>query len=344
MNHRTLTKHFYWINALVLNLLALLLSVQENFQHMVFWPIAPLLSVYVLSSLGFYLYQTKKADKYLLPIVLAFGITYWMLSAFFTIIFERFFRMEEHYQLLEIVAFLVSHWYYLIHAILWIAFYLLLFKFLNLASVLAYNQQQLHQLEKELGRSEINSLRKELNPHFLFNAMNSIAMKVRLKENRTAVAMIAALNDLLRLSLKPEKSPFITVREELALLDKYLLIEKERFDDQIMLEMNIANNTLDLKIPELLLQPLVENAFKHGMDLERKNHRITLTTTRSDNDMILTIYNTLSKIGHFNFTHSGTGIPNVVHRLRNYYGLHFKFQSFVDDAGIAFKITIPVNG
>lgn len=239
---------------------------------------------------------------------------------------------------------LIHHnWTLCLDGLIWFGAYLLVLSYLDQSTKLRSVEERNQELEKELNTTSLNSLRKEINPHFLFNAMNGIAMKVRLKENKVAVSMIVALNDLLRLSLTKSNDELIPIYQELALLDNYLLIEKHRFGEQAMIDIDFPEEIRLLKVPELILQPLVENAFKHGFNQDENLQQIRISGQLMEQQLKLSVYNTRSGISNFNFARSGVGLPNIVHRLRRIYQTDFKFQSFSEEHGIAFTITLPIR-
>ena len=119
-------------------------------------------------------------------------------------------------------------------------------------------------LEASLAVANLDSLRMQLNPHFLFNTLNAIAVLAMKGERQGVVRMLTLLSDLLRLSLDQRKQ-VVTLREELDMLDVYLEIEQVRFKDRLTVERAVEPEALDAEVPSLLLQPLVENAIKHGI-------------------------------------------------------------------------------
>ena len=303
--------------------------------------LGPLLAVYLISSFAFYLVQFTYRRRQLAWLVLGSLLLYWLLGTFFIIILERFFRVEERYTLLRYPEFLLENWTFILDALLWIIGYSAILYIIRMNDRLNATELKTITLEKELYSSDLNTLRKEINPHFLYNAMNGIAMKVRLKENKTAVSMIAALNDLLRLSLKKGDEKLITVAEEVDLLRKYLLIEKERFGDTTRINIRIDESINQDKIPELILQPLVENAFKHGSVQAQDLRTVRVTGERTSDRLVFSVYNSASNRTKVNFSNQGVGLPNVVHRLRRIYGTNFRFQSFNNEEGVVFRISIP---
>ncbi len=128
-----------------------------------------------------------------------------------------------------------------------------------------YREKELRsaQLEARLAEAELQVLKRQLQPHFLFNTMNTIAVLVREGDNQKAVQLIAKLSSLLRLSLDSERSVETNLRGELEFLRLYVEIQKARFPDRLQYRVEIPEELLDRRVPSLLLQPLVENAIIH---------------------------------------------------------------------------------
>ena len=120
-------------------------------------------------------------------------------------------------------------------------------------------------LQAELAKAELDALRVQLHPHFLFNTLNAISMLVRKGEGDTAVRMIAGLSDLLRLALATAGQQEVPLRQELDFLERYLSLQQIRFPDRLQIQMRIDPDTLEARVPSLVLQPLAENAVRHGI-------------------------------------------------------------------------------
>jgi two-component system LytT family sensor kinase len=121
------------------------------------------------------------------------------------------------------------------------------------------------ELESELTRAQLDMLRAQLQPHFLFNALNTIAGLVRERRNEAATDVIAGLGGLLRHALGTLDRDEIPLREELDVLESYLDVERARFGDRLRVHLDIDSATLDCRVPSMILQPLVENAIRHGL-------------------------------------------------------------------------------
>src|SRR5215831_10482356 len=127
------------------------------------------------------------------------------------------------------------------------------------------NELQSAELRAQLSQAQLEALRLQLQPHFLFNTLNSIVGLIRNAENKDAIRMTTGLSDLLRHALERAGRPEVSLREEVGFLEHYLDIQQMRFSDRLKVEMKIDQDTLGAKAPSLILQPIVENAIRHGI-------------------------------------------------------------------------------
>ena len=134
---------------------------------------------------------------------------------------------------------------------------------------LAMREAETARLNEALSQAQLEALRRQLEPHFLFNTMNAIAGTVRERRNDDAVTMIAALGDLLRHVLEGTPRQFVSLDEEMRFLRKYLDIQKMRFADSLNISLDVPAGLLATRIPSLILHYMVENAMKHGIDKRR---------------------------------------------------------------------------
>lgn len=143
-------------------------------------------------------------------------------------------------------------------------------------------------LEASLKAAELSVLRMRLNPHFLFNTLQNISVLAQ-DEPKVASQMLTRLGDLLRAALRSETEPEVPLSGEIALSESYLAVEKMRFPDRLNVAIDLAPETTSAMVPTLLLQPLVENAIKHGMNGSGRSGRISIRSELAGRQLVLTV-------------------------------------------------------
>lgn len=199
-------------------------------------------------------------------------------------------------------------------------------------------------LALELSKSKLEAIQSQINPHFLFNALNTISMMVRSKSSTKAVSMISSLSDLLRMSLNMKTVQIIPLKEELLLVSKYLAIEQERFSDRLTIEIKIDPMTEPLGVPNLILQPILENAFKYGVSENLDSAYIRIESTIVEGNLVLEISNNGGQIieGWSLASNKGIGLQNVENRLRNLFDEYeFSLRNSEDQELVIARISIP---
>lgn len=147
---------------------------------------------------------------------------------------------------------------------------------------------RMERLERNFSEARLNALRMQLDPHFLFNALNTISAQVE-REPKLARGMIEHLGDLLRLSLQSQGKQEIPLTEELAFLEHYIAIQMIRFGDKLRIEKRIAPEVKHAFVPSLFLQPLVENAIRHGISKRARGGVITLIAERVESRLLIRV-------------------------------------------------------
>lgn len=176
------------------------------------------------------------------------------------------------------------------------------------------------ELESRLAEARLAALRMQLHPHFLFNTLNSIASLVHDKPY-VAEEMIESLSDLLRVTLNHSDRQEVTVREELEFLDRYLHIEQTRFGERLRVERRIDPEVSDAMVPTLVLQPLVENAVRHGIEKQIAPGCISITIERAGPKLRLLVNdNGRGCQTSRNKLQEGVGLSNTRSRLKELYG------------------------
>jgi len=200
-------------------------------------------------------------------------------------------------------------------------------------------------LEKQLGASQLNSMKMQLQPHFLFNAFNTIVMMVRQERNKEAVSMISNLSDMLRQSLNKETNQFVKLEEEIDLLKKYLSIESQRYKERLNIEWELDNDLNSYLVPSLVLQPIVENAFKHGISKNIDTSILKISTKKLGNNIELKVYNSGPSLpSHWSFhKDKGIGMANTTSRLLKLYKEEFRFLINEQDGGVSVALQLPIK-
>ncbi len=197
------------------------------------------------------------------------------------------------------------------------------------------------ELEKRLAQAKLQSLQMQLNPHFLFNTLHSISALMHMNVE-AADRMIAQLSDLLRAALAGSDTQEVPLRQELQFLERYLQIEKTRFGDRLTVQMEIAPDTLTARVPNLILQPLVENAIKHGIEPRARPGRIVIRAARQGEQVVLEVADNGDGIKGASPQREGVGLSNSRARLRELYGVAHAFElGNGPGGGFLAKLTIP---
>jgi hypothetical protein len=207
------------------------------------------------------------------------------------------------------------------------------------------NKIQKSQIETQLLQTRLMMLKSQLHPHFLFNTLNSIASLADIDIKR-AKKMIADLGDLLRFVLDAKDLQIVSLEDEVALLSKYMAIEKTRFAEDLEIEMDIEPAIEQASVPSMLLQPLVENSIQHGFSSEHPYLKIKIQLYQQEDQLIIVVqdngkgFNEQDSKRIFN---KGTGLQNTFERLKSIYGEQFAF--FVENLrpGVRNRIEIPLK-
>ena len=194
------------------------------------------------------------------------------------------------------------------------------------------------QLEKSLAEARLHALELQIQPHFLFNTLNAISALVRTGQPEQAVGMIAGLSDLLRYALDRAGNQRVTVDEEAEMLRRYLEIQRLRFADRLTFEIDVAGEVRRAVVPVLLLQPLAENAIRHGIAASAGPGRVTVRAFRADGALRIEMFNS----GRLAVpVERGIGLSNTVARLEQLYGDQQRFELRGGPEGVTAEVTIP---
>ena len=196
--------------------------------------------------------------------------------------------------------------------------------------------------EFRLSQAELQNLRTQLHPHFLFNTLNAIAELVH-SDPEVADRSIVRLSELLRFSLASEKTQEVTLKEEIAFLEKYVEIHKTLMRDRLNVRLSIDPQTLDAAVPNMILQPLVENAIKHGISPRPEGGNIEVHARRLDGKLHVEITDDgLGMPEQGTATPDGVGLINTRERLKHLYNDAHTFNvSSFPGRGVTIRISVP---
>jgi two-component system LytT family sensor kinase len=208
---------------------------------------------------------------------------------------------------------------------------------------LALQQAETARLNEQLSKAQLNALRRQIEPHFLFNTLNAIAGLVREKRNDAAVDMIAGLSDLLRRVVEDSDRQQVPLKEELEFAQTYLEIQKVRFADRLQVSVDVPKELFLAQVPSLILQPMVENAVKHGIAKRVQGGTIRINASRVNGTLTVRVYNDgPSLAAGWDNSGSGVGISNVRTRLQNLYGGEFELSmQNRSSGGVEASVSLP---
>jgi two-component system, LytTR family, sensor kinase len=229
--------------------------------------------------------------------------------------------------------------YFILYAIILLAGYML-----DSSERLALQQAETARVNEQLSKAQLNALRKQIEPHFLFNTLNAIAGLVRENKNDSAVDMIVALSDFLRRVVDDSERQEVPLGEELEFTRRYLDIQKARFAERLQFSMEVPRELFSAQVPSLILQPMVENAVKHGIAKLVQGGSIRIAASRSNGTLTISVYNDGPAMPAIRKDDRvGIGISNVRTRMKSLYGSAFEFDMRNQDpGGVEVTLSLPL--
>ncbi len=356
------TKNLLWYNFLFWMFLCAAeilktFSFSENFGYdydiiwIIRWPLSVYLTFWILSYFAFHIYITSrhlKSIKFIGFHALAsviFAALHKILSPIIALLLERLFYDVETLPLENLGSLIKLTWFdiFLGIAVYWAIVVILMG--INYYRKFQDEYNKVIELESQLVSAQLQSMKMQLHPHFLFNAFNTISMMVRKGKKDDAVNMISNLGDMLRQSLSKETRQFVSLQEEILLLNKYLSIETMRYKERLTVEMDIDESLNHYLVPNLILQPIVENAFKHGISKNLGPSILKISTRKKNNMLHLRVFNSGSELplGWEFHKNKGIGLLNTSTRLMKLYDDEVKFLIIEMDDGVSVEIILPLS-
>ena len=211
---------------------------------------------------------------------------------------------------------------------------------------MARQQTEAAQLSEQLARAQLEALRRQIEPHFMFNSLNAVAGLVRDGRNDDAVETIVALSDFLRHAAQDSNRPQVPLAQEVEHLRQYLQVQKARFAERLHVTLNIPAELLGAQVPSLILQPLVENAIKHGISKRAQGGEIQVAAAHAEGMLSLRVGNDGPSLPpDFETRRTGIGIANLRNRLQILYGSAFQLTLQNQAAGgVQVSISLPLVG
>ncbi len=205
-------------------------------------------------------------------------------------------------------------------------YWVILFAYLTFDYAAKYRDRALHatQLESRLSEARLHALRMQLNPHFLFNTLNSIS-SLMYSDVEAADAMMTRLSELLRLTLQGDGKPEVSLRQELDLLQRYIDIERIRFEERLRVTIDVDDDALDALLPAFSLQPLVENAIRHAIAPRAAGGSLSLSARRDNGSLAIALRDDGPGLPQGRLR-EGVGLANTRARLQQLYGDAHRFE------------------
>lgn len=200
------------------------------------------------------------------------------------------------------------------------------------------------ELRAQLADARLHALRLQLNPHFLFNVLNTIGMMIRAEDSDRAQRMIALLGEMFRFVLERENEQTIAFEQEMQFVDLYLALQQFRFESRLRIHRRIDDAVLPLKIPTLILQPIIENAVTHGITGSSGPYRVGVEARRDGGTLVIEISNDAGSGDEPESRGHGIGLANTRRRLRELYGERAELALARQGSRMLALLTLPIAG
>ncbi|CAD5259373.1 MULTISPECIES: sensor histidine kinase [unclassified Imperialibacter] len=312
-----------------------------------YWPlgfgmVALLLVVPVYNTYEWLMsFNDRKKLTLVFLISVPFGLSLVLLAPVVAILFERLFRVNEHYRFENLGSIYAAGWISILPGMMFYFLQILLMMLLRQKYQIVRDKEKVLELENELKEGALSSLQYQLRPHFLFNSLNNVAMMVRKGEKEASVDALVSLSTILSKVMRRDKEQMIRLQEELDLLENFITIERLR-DDKVSISVDVVDGANAAMVPVLLLQPIVENAFRFARESGIAEPTVRINAAVVGQSVQLKVFNSGKGLIGWTLTDSsGIGLINTIHRLRYIYGTNFSFTTTDFPGGVEIVIEMP---
>ncbi|MFT3824966.1 MAG: histidine kinase [Chitinophagaceae bacterium] len=278
------------------------------------------------------LYLRNQKLLYVLIVLVALVLLTWLRMDVQNYIYNHFFSKGEKPMPIPFKSYVATFFSHLLVYIFSIAFRLSMDYFKI--------QREQEALQKRTAEAELNLLKAQVQPHFLFNTLNNIYF-VAQRESPATAALVERLSNIMRYFVDEGPRAFIPLTREIAFLQDYIELEKVRMRHPLQVTFIVSGHAEGIQVPPMLMIPLVENVFKHGINKRRSDNSIDVNITTTDNQLKITVVNSVYD-DQPEAKHGGNGLPNLIHRLELLYRQHFTFVTEKKDNKFTAQLTIPV--
>ncbi len=195
--------------------------------------------------------------------------------------------------------------------------------------------------ERQLALAKMEVLRMQMQPHFLFNALNSVAALIRIDQRQQAITAITKLSEMLRTSLDQNDSATAPLQDELDIVEKYVELEQIRFGERLRFQVDVDDQAAEKMVPRWILQPLVENAIRHGIESDLDAGKIDLSAKLDGHKMMIVVRD--DGMGVSSNTDERIGLGNTRQRLQDLFGSEFRFEIIELEKGCCVQVEFPVQ-
>lgn len=198
------------------------------------------------------------------------------------------------------------------------------------------------QLNEQLSKAQLDAVRRQIEPHFLFNTLNAVSSLVRAQRHEDAVKVIAELSEFLRRVLEESERQEVPLREEMEFGERYLWIQEVRFEDRLRVKVAVSAEAMEAKVPTLMVQTLLENAIKHGIAKRAHGGEVRVSAVCENGALVLRVGNDGPALAEGWATGGGIGLANLRARLQSLYGEHYSLQVADSAHGVEVEVKVPL--